>query len=180
MKIKDFINEYNSADEVGSESLIKAHIVRQYVPLEEKQARAEQIIGSAYRDAEGNLHVNSVARYMLTALAYVMAYTDLELELADGGALEAYNLLAQAGFFQKMQSYIPADEAEEFANVVDMVASDVMTNEYEPRAYIKARLESFATLLEKQFPTALTEIVERFGEDKIEEIVKKLGETYKA
>lgn len=145
MKIKEFI-EGLPKDDVNRELFIKSHVVRQYVPLAEKQARANIIVNSSYYDDEGQFRINSVSRHMLTALSFVLAYTDLELS-GEGLALSDYDNLAEANIYGIIQSYIPAIELDEFSTVIEMTADDVEKNENAPSAYIKNRINTLSSIL---------------------------------
>ena len=104
MKILDFVNSVTSSNESSRAELIASHIKRDsYLPLEEKQALAHNIIAVAYYTADGEatrFHVNSVAKYMLTRMTLVDAYTDLERDTGeDGTLLKEYNALNKIRFF---------------------------------------------------------------------------------
>ena len=173
MKIDTFITLYkNKKDENSRAELITSHVKNKYIPLEEKQARAENIVKSSYYQKDGNVekfHVNSVAKYMLTCMTLLDVYTDFERSKKEGFILNEFNKLNEIGLFDILVQTIDQRELKEFNMVLDMVASDLMTNEYEPGSFIKNQVERFGNLI----GTTILPVLENLNIEQIEEIVKK-------
>lgn len=135
MKIKEFVLRYNSEiDETKQELFLKSHVKSRYVSIVEKQVLARAIAQSSYHNEEGELYINSVAKYIYSAIQFMNAYTDLE---RSDNMLEDFDALNEIGFFKKMQSYIDPDELLEFSEVIEMECDDIMTNECSPGAFVR-------------------------------------------
>ena len=140
MKIDSFLNVLRTKkNENDRADYIKSAVKNKYVPLEEKQARAKNIIKSSFYEKDGEterFHVNSVAKYMLTCITLVEMYTNLERSVKMT-VLDEFNKLNEAGVFDILVQSIDQRELKEFNMVLDMETNDIMTNEYEPGAFVR-------------------------------------------
>lgn len=174
MKIDMFIKLLNTKkNENDREEFIASCVINKYIPLEEKQARAKNIIKSSYyqkkNDGTEEFRVNSVAKYMLTCITLIDLYTNLEREQKEGKILDEFNILNKAGIFDTLIQKINPRELKEFNMVLDMESSDLMTNEYEPGGFVRGQVERFGNLV----GTTLLPLLENIDVGQIEEIVKK-------
>lgn len=163
MKILDFVNSVSSADENSRAEFIASHVKPHYLPLEEKQALAQNIIAIAYYIADGEatrFRVNSVAKYMLTQMTLVDAYTDLERDGEDGTLLKEFNALNQLRFFEVFEEVMDQHELSEFYMILEMEASDAMTNENNIGIFVQNQLTRILDVLQ----LVGGPILERFGE----------------
>lgn len=139
----------NKKNKEGYDEFIDSHIKNKYVPLEEKQARANVIVENTFyeKDEDGikRFHINSVAHNMFVYLTLVDLYTDIEIDYKRG--LEIYNKMKEKKIFKDILQRIDKEEMEEFKIVLDAVERDVMTNEYEPHAYFASQVERFGKLI---------------------------------
>ena len=141
MNIELFMNQMNSEHK---EAIIQKHITRQYVPLEEKIARAKKIIEiSCYKDivdAEGKTQkmfwVDSVTKHFLTVRSMIEMYTDLTFS---EDITKDYNMLCEKRYDEKILNAIPADDAKQFIDIVDMTFDD----EDENVNSIQGRIKNF-------------------------------------
>ena len=153
---------------------IKSHIVDKYVPLEEKQVYAQNIIKASYyrkreEDDTEEFYVNSVAKYMLTGLAMVEMYTDIELDNKNGKSLENFNKLNEARVLDDILILINDKEWSEFVSILDMVEKDTYQNEYELHGFIKNQVERFGNLA----GTALLPFLENLDLAQLDEFIKQ-------
>lgn len=178
MKINEFISALPK-DEVKKELFIKSHVVRQYIPLAEKKARAELVISASYYNEERQFRIDSVSRHMLTALSFVLAYTDLELS-GENSALSDYDGLCEAKIFRILQSYVPGEEMEEFIGVLEMVGDDAEKNECAPSVYIRNRIDTLATifapLVQEMTPLLLERLKPLLDNIDVDELTKLMSE----
>ena len=150
MKLNTFVTLFeNKKRNGGVEEFVKEHIKDKYVPIEEKQVRANTIVENTYYetndDGEKSFHVNSVAHLLFTMLTLVDMYTDIEIEFKHG--LEQYNKLKECGALDYLVAHMNKNEIDDFKMVLTGVQNDVMTNEYEPHAYFASQVERFGKLL---------------------------------
>lgn len=131
MTVMDFIN---------SDDTLQDHIITEYALLEDKQNVAERIATVTYRDNRRD----SVGRYMLTEMAYIELYTDLEV---GENMLDAFNALNAEGIFEEMGDIIPAKEYCELRQIIDMACRDREYNENEPHNFVRTQVARFGELI---------------------------------
>lgn len=149
MNFNTFITLYtNKQKNGGLEDFVKSHMKNKYVPLEEKQARANIVVENTFYEKDENgdkyIHVNSVANHIFTVLTLVHLYTDIEIDFKK--ALEQYNKMKECGCLEAILSLIDKSELEEYKFVQNGIQNDVMTNEYEIHSYITKQVDRFSTL----------------------------------
>ena len=182
--VKEFCKTYSSSktDEV-KETLAKSIVGARYVPYEMKVTICENIVSiTYYQTVEQNgikskkLYINSPAKRMLFGLHLVKEYTMLEVDFKN--SLEEFNLLSKSGLLPLIIGMIPELEFKEFNSILDMVANDVMCNEYELHAFISNQVERFGELIgnvAKPLFERLSNALENIDEKTVVEIVEKLG-----
>lgn len=129
MNIELFIKQMNGEHKDG---IIEKHIIRQYVPLEEKIAEAKRIVDTACYTSIDNVDgtservfkIDTVQKEYLTFLALVKLYTDLDFS---ENVLKDYNMLAEKKYIKKIVGAMPED-ARDFNTVLNMVFSDEVEN----------------------------------------------------
>ena len=87
-----------------------------------------------------------------------------------------FNLLQKYGLVDVIISYIPEAQVAMFDSVLNMKSNDIMTNYYEPHAFVREQVIKFAPLIHKwieSFLGAVEDVVREIDIDKVKEIVKK-------
>lgn len=151
MKLQNFMNVYKMK-KTNEERIdeIKKHIIDNYVPYEAKADIAKAIIDASYYKIENGkkiLFINSVAKYMLSCMAVFDLYTDFERQKRDGKIVEDFNIINGSGILDIILKLVNERELKEFRMIIDMVADDAISNEYENHAFIKNQMERFSELL---------------------------------
>lgn len=109
------------------EIVLKKYVeVRQYVPFSVKRDLAKEIIKQSCYDKSGNINIDSVRKFYLTAMTLVGAYTNITVDPLDW--LRQYDLLVSTGIFNYILNAIPEEEHNTFENVIAMTYDDVLTN----------------------------------------------------
>ena len=178
MKITSFMTQYRfkKTDE-EKEEMVKSHIKNEYVPFEKKADVAKAIVDATlYRDEVGIngekhkvLHIDSVAKHMLTYMALVDLYTDIDRSKADGKMLDEFNMLNGSGVLDLIVKNIDQRELGEFKKILDMVCDDIVSNEYENHAFIKQQVERFLEL----FNAVITPILSQIDVNNIKDIISQ-------
>lgn len=157
MNIELFMKQMNGEHKEG---IIQKHITRQYIPIEEKIARAKKIIEiSCYKDMvdqNGNIQkifwVNSVTKHFLTIKSIIEMYTDLTFS---EDITKDYNMLNEKKYDELILSLLPMEDVISFNNIIDMVYDDEYENVNSIQGRIKNLIFGFDNILGK----ALEEIV---------------------
>ena len=167
MKFEEFIELYENEENVDKRNtFVKSHIIKSYIPLEEKDVRAQIIIDNSYYGEDGNFKINSVAKYMFTFLTIVDMYTDIAINFKDG--INEYNKLNSLEALEDIVSLINKKDLDEFRNIINMKCDDTIINEYEPHSFIKTQVERFGELI----GATLSPILEKIDLDKVAEILE--------
>ena len=179
IKFREFIREYTNKETYEEkETFVLDHIHREYVPYEKKVTMAQAIADNSYWEEETMpdgtsikiLHVDSTAKYMMTGIAIVRLFTDIEMQSGEGTMLDDYNELNKTGVMNIIVQNIPDYDLREFKMILEMVCNDVVTNEYENHAYITKQIYRFGNLI----GTALAPVIGNLDGDKIEELIKRI------
>lgn len=159
-------------------NMVKEHIKNEYVPYEKKADIAKAIADASYwrkvKDSSGNeyseLHINSVARYMLTCISMFDLYTDIERSKSKGNMLDDFNLLNENGIFDILVQNLDERELKEFNMILDMICDDVIANEYENHAYITKQVNRFGKLV----GDIISPILSQLDLSRVEELIKQV------
>lgn len=179
MKLTAFMAILNTRkSEEDKETLIKEHIKSEYIPYEQKSEVAKRIVDSCYYKIEKDgdlerhiMHIDSVAKYMLTCMAIVDLFTDIERSKKNGNMLDDFNSLNSTGVFDILIKNINQRELKEFNMVLQMTCDDVMTNEYEPHAFIGKQVERIGNLVS----SIIIPIVDQMDIEKIQNIINDMN-----
>lgn len=179
MKLTAFMTMYKTKKTPEKQAeFIKEHVKNNYIPYEKKADVAKAIVKASYYQRTKNrgeiereeFHIDSVAKYMLTCLSMVDLYTDIERSKNEGKSLEEFNTLNGSGVLDLIIQNIDDRELKEFNMVLQMTCDDLMANEYENHAFIRAQVDRFGTLIS----TALSPILEGLDLDKVKELIEQV------
>ena len=176
MKFDKFMELYKDKNEEDKIDFLKEHINRSYVPYEEKVSMANAICESCYKKKDGNserFFADSTARYMLTCMAIIDLYTDIERD--SSSILHDFNVFNEFGVFDVIGELINQRDLREFRMVINLVCNDMITNEYEIKGFISRQVERFSELIATTLPPFLDKLSEQLDTDVIREIINKEG-----
>ena len=176
ISIKEFVKTIKNR---ASEDVRRVYIegtlaVKDYEKYEVICAICDQIIANSYFTTDGQFKVDSCKKYLLYVSALLNTYTNIKFEEND--MLGDFNLLQRYGLIDVIINYIPEAQVAMFDSVLNMKSNDIMTNYYEPHAFVKEQLVKFAPLIHGWIESLLGAAESFMGEidmDKIREIIKK-------
>ena len=180
ININDFIDNYKIiTDDEKKEEYVCEHIINDYVSFATKIAMADAIATSAYWEEtddgsggkEKNLHVNSPVKYMLTCMAFIKLYTDIEYN--SDNILGCFDLLNEYDIFDIIIQNIKVKELKELNMLIQMACDDIISNEYENHAYITKQIYRFGNLI----GTSLAPVIANIDSTQIEETIKRIMNT---
>lgn len=166
ISVKEFIKKYNAlTSDEGKKDFIRLNIINKYIPYENKITICDKVVESTYyikikEDTEveiRKLHINSAATYMLYRLNIINSYTSINIDFKN--SLEEYNSLNKSGLVDIIFDFIPEKELKEFNMLLEMAKSDLISNEYETKAFISGQVERFAEI----FGTIISPGLEQLG-----------------
>lgn len=189
--IRKFIEEYeNRVTDRLKEEYLKDYLeVKEYIPFVLKDALAASIVdatcfeteekkdidGNVTRERTGRIKINSILRKLLFYRCLIEQYTNLAVETE--GFYEEYDLLKSSGVLDQILGLIPESEAGEFAQIIDMKVSDVLSYYSSPQKYVSDQVERFGTLIGVALNPFLEKLADQLGEldeehiDKLAKIV---------
>ena len=196
MKIKEFVNKYNSfSTESLRDNFLKNNLkIKDYVSFLMKNTLAQKIVdvstymyedyikedGTKGRRRTNTIHVNSTVQYVLFCRVIIENYTNLEVET--DGFYEEYDLLNESGLLDKIMQMIPEKEITEFKMICDMKKDDTIFNQSTPKAFINQQIERISTILGVTLKPVLEKIseqIENMSDEDIEKFANKLEKLLK-
>ena len=173
--VKEFVKSLTnrSSDDARRVYLEGTLAVRDYERYEVVCAICDQIIASSYFTANGQFRVDSCKKYLLYVSALLNTYTNIKFDEND--ALGDFNLLQRYGLVDVIISYIPEAQVAMFDSVLNMKSNDMMTNYYEPHAFVREQVVKFAPLIHgwiESFLGAAEEVVGEIDMDKVKGLIK--------
>lgn len=196
MKIKEFVNKYNSfSTESLRDNFLKNNLkIKDYVSFLMKNTLAQKIVdvstymyedyikedGTKGRRRTNTIHVNSTVQYVLFCRVIIENYTNLEVET--DGFYEEYDLLNESGLLDKIMQMIPEKEIAEFKMICDMKKDDTIFNQSTPKAFINQQIERVSTILGVTLKPVLEKIseqIENMSEEDVEKFTNKFEKLLK-
>lgn len=176
VSVKEFVKTIkNRASEDARRVYIEGTLaVKDYERYEVVCVICDQIIANSYFTTDGQFKVDSCKKYLLYVSALLNTYTNIKFDEND--MLGDFNLLQRYGLIDVIINYIPEAQVAMFDSVLNMKSNDIMTNYYEPHAFVKEQLVKFAPLIHGWIESFLGAAESFMGEidmDKIRNIVQK-------
>ena len=176
ISVKEFVKTIkNRASEDARRVYIEGALaVKDYERYEVVCAICDQIIANSYFTTDGQFKVDSCKKYLLYVSALLNTYTNIRFDKND--MLGDFNLLQRYGLIDVIINYIPEAQVAMFDSVLNMKSNDIMTNYYEPHAFVKEQLVKFAPLIHGWIESFLGAVESFMGEidmNKVREVIKK-------
>lgn len=173
--VKEFVKALTnrSSDDARRIYLEGALAVKDYERYEVICTICDQIIASSYFTVDGQFKVDSCKKYLMYISALLNTYTNIRFDESD--ALGDFNLLQRYGLVDVIISYIPESQMAVFDSVLNMKSNDLMTNYYEPHAFVREQVVKFAPLIHKWIESFLGATENLVKDIDIEKVKKAIG-----
>lgn len=176
--VKEFVKALTnrSSDDARRVYLEGTLAVKDYERYEVVCAICDQIIASSYFTTDGQFKVDSCKKYLMYVSALLNTYTNIQFDEND--ALGDFNLLQRYGLVDVIIGYIPDAQVAMFDSVLNMKSNDLMTNYYEPHAFVKEQVVKFAPLIHgwiDSFLNMAEDVVKEIDINKIKELINNEG-----
>lgn len=142
MDIKEFIKGYNQ----NGVNFLKLHVIRKYIPYEQKIAIAKAIVKTTMKTPTGDFVRNTPAVYMNYSLSLVRDYTDVEIDPKE--SLATFNLLEKEDVFSNLIEAI-GEDARKLDTVVKMVINDEINNHCDLVNFMTLKSDNVNIILDK-------------------------------
>ena len=127
MKVQELVTKYKANQRIN---LAKEIETKQYVGIAFKQKMAQLILDNCTTVVDGEVHIDSVERYILFTIAVISMHTNLEFVDKDDenySATDDYDLLCESGLLVKIIDTFKDDYAA-CQEILNMMTSDKMQN----------------------------------------------------
>ena len=173
---KDFVKSLKnrSSDDARRVYLEGTLAIKDYERYEVVCAICDQIVASSYFTEDGQFKIDSCKKYLMYVSALLNTYTNIRFDEND--ALGDFNLLQRYGLVDVIIGYIPDAQVAMFDSVLNMKSNDLMTNYYEPHAFVREQVIKFAPLIHKwidSFLDVAEDVVKEIDMNKIKQVLSK-------
>ncbi len=175
--VKEFVKALTnrSSDDARRIYLEGTLAVKDYERYEVVCAICDQIVASSYFTIDGQFKIDSCKKYLMYVSALLNTYTNIRFDEND--ALGDFNLLQRYGLVDVIIGYIPDAQVAMFDSVLNMKSNDLMTNYYEPHAFVKEQVVKFAPLIHRWIDSFLNmaeDVVKEIDMNKINNFIKEV------
>lgn len=161
MKYSELVKSFNAATDAKKASVVKKHIVVDYIPFNIKIAEAKEIVDRAhYTEISGKrvYQRNSPTAYYLFIVRIISLYTDIEWEKDE--VVDMFNEFAKSGLIDEIIMSLPKGEYDSFKTILDMVTDDDYENYRSLAGFLGTKLEALGMMLEA-LSNSYTEVGEK-------------------
>ena len=144
MKIDEFIKGYNVATD--KKGFINVHVVRKYLPYEEKVVIANAIVKSFTNKETGDFVRNTPAVFMNEVVSLVREYTDIEI--GKNESLDVFNKIEKNNITELLVDAIGSD-AQRLQTVISMVVNDAVANHSDLVNFMSLKSDNVNVILDK-------------------------------
>jgi hypothetical protein len=151
MTYKKFIELYSKAEPSKKAQFVKKHIVREYLPYQNKIAEARKIVESSCYETIQDKKVykqNSTLTYMLFALRVLGNYTDISWD-NEKKSVDIFNEFTRTGALEDIISAISPKEYESFLSVLQMTRDDEYENYRSLAGFLETKFDAMSIMFEE-------------------------------
>ena len=135
MKVKEFVEMYKKNPRID---ISKQLDVKQYVGIAFKREMAQLVLDNCTTIVDGEVHIDSLERYILFTLAVIGLHTNLEFydDNDDYSAIDDYDALCEAGLLIKIIDTFKQDY-DACQEILNMVTADKLQDNitFEKKVY---------------------------------------------
>ena len=127
MKINELVEKYQKNARINIAQTIEA---QPYIGIELKRHLASLVLDNCTTIIDGEIHIDSIEKYLLFTLAVISAHTNLEFSSEDDtdhSAIDDYDTLCETGLLSKVIETFKDDYAA-CQEVLNMMTSDRLQN----------------------------------------------------
>ena len=145
--VRDFVNKYTKfSTTTAKESYLKT-VVKfvDYINFEVVEVLCDQILAISCMDKNGNVKVDTCKKYIMYIYTIFNHYTNITVH--SDKWLEEFNLLSKAGLVEAVCQLMPENLITTLDSILKMKTDDMMTNYYEPHAFISNQMIKYAPMI---------------------------------
>ena len=120
MKINELVKKYEQNERTNIAKGIEA---KPYIGIMQKRQIAELVLENCTYEVDGEIHVDSVQRYILFTVAVISAHTNLEFDYENNAVVDDYDALCKSGLLIKVIDTFKDDYAS-CQEILNMMTAD--------------------------------------------------------
>lgn len=157
MKVKEFVEMYKKNSRID---IAKTVETEQYIGIMQKRQIAELVLDNCTYEVDGEIHVDSVERYILFTITVIKAHTNLEFDYENNEAIDDYDMLCESGLLIKVIDTFKDDYAS-CQEILNMMTTDKL----QESMTIEKKLYQFFDGIQYTLDETLNSIVEKIDLD---------------
>ena len=179
MKINELVEMYEKNSRID---IAKQLEVIPYVGIEYKRELAKLVLDNCTSMIDGEIHIDSVERYLLFTISVIAMHTNLEFSYEDDSkfsAIDDYDMLCKSGLLVKVIDTFKDDYAS-CQEILNMMTADRLQS----NMTIEKKLYKFFDVIEGMLADAVNNLTEKldldvlnnFDKDKLFQLHKLIGD----
>ena len=176
INVNDFVNKYSKfSTTTAKESYLKTAVkFVDYINFEVVEVLCDQILAVSCYDKNGNVKVDTCKKYLMYIYTIFDQYTNIAVH-ADKW-LEEFNALSKAGLVEEVCQLMPDYLITTLDSILKMKTDDMMTNYYEPHAFISNQILKYTPMIHSvidKFLKGVEQISKEVDWKELIEVLKK-------
>ena len=162
--VDDLVKKYKTfKSKEAKEAYIKGAVsFIDYMNFENVEVICDSILASSCYDTNGNIKINSCRKYLMYVYAIFDQYTNVIVDASKW--MEQFNKLYKEGLVDVVCQMMPENLMATLDSVLKMKTDDMMTNYYEPHAFVREQVIKYVPIIHK-FVDSMLEGIERINKD---------------
>ena len=147
IEVKDFVDRYVKFNTTTAKETYLKTAVKfvDYMNFEVVEVLCDQILANSCIDKNGNVKVDTCKKYLMYIYVIFDQYTNITVH--SDKWLEEFNLLSKAGLVETVCQLMPESLITTLDSVLKMKTDDMMTNYYEPHAFISNQVIKYVPMI---------------------------------
>ena len=165
MKVNELVEMYEKNPRID---IAKQLEVEKYVSIDLKRKLAELVLDNCTEVVDGEIHIDSVERYILFTIAVIGMHTNLEFsydEDSDYGCIDEYDELCKSGLIVKIIDTFKDDYAS-CQEILNMMTADRLQN----NMTIEKKIYKFLDMIQEILSGATDSLVEKLDVDALKNL----------
>lgn len=162
--VKDFVEKYSKLNTQTAKEAYLSTAVKfvDYMNFEVVQALCDQILAQSYYDKNGDIKIDTCKKYLMYIYVIFDQYTNITIH--SDKWMEEFNMLAKYGLVEAVCQLMPEALITTLDSVLKMKSDDLMTNYYEPHAFIRNQVIKYVPIVHG-FIDKMMEGIEKIGKE---------------
>lgn len=162
MKVQELVEKYKKNQRID---IAKELDVKAYVSIAFKREMAQLVLDNCSTVIDGEIHIDSVERYILFTIAVIGMHTNLEFTYEDDqehSSIDDYDALCESGLLVKIIDTFKDDYAS-CQEILNMMTADKMQSSMT----IEKKIGNFLDEIQGALGESLNKLVEKLNPDKL-------------